>query len=326
MCPALCTLAHVALVTPDVERSLWFFRDLLGLDEVARDERRVYLRCFGELDHHSLTLEEGPTGVDHIAFRTAAADDVREFQRRFEAAGVEVTRLDRGEHELGQGEAIRFVAPFVDAPLELLYDIDKPLAPAHLRSRLPTNSTRIKAGAPRRLDHINLATGAALLPDAEQWIREQLGFKRREYIETDDGRISGSWLSVTSQAHDLALTIDVLGRSGRMNHVAFAMEGFADIARMADVVAEHDVQVDLAPGRHGITQGFFYYVRDPGSGHRIELYAGGYPIFDPDWTPVRWNEEDLAAFGLAFFGPRWTREDNPNAENTPCSPAVEAST
>jgi catechol 2,3-dioxygenase len=314
MSPALCKLAHVALQTPDLERSLWFFEEILGMDEVARSDEGVHLRCFGELDHHSLLLREGPTAVDHVAFRTAGPDDVQAFATSLADAGVAVSQAPP---QLGHGEAIRFTAPHLGAPFELFWELERPLAPAEERSKLPTNSTRFRGVAPRRIDHLNLSTAAEELPAAEAWVREQLGFKRREYVRAD-GRVTASWLSVTPQVHDLAITIDRGGRTGRLNHVAFTMDSFADIARLADVVAEHDIKVDVSPGRHGITQGFFYYIRDPGSGHRVELYAHGYLIFDPDWEPVAWDEAALASHGFKFFGPEWTREHNPNAENTPC--------
>jgi catechol 2,3 dioxygenase len=320
MSPGLCKLAHVALRTPDIERSVTFFRDILGMDEVARGSAGVHLRCFGELDHHSLWLIEGPTSVDHVAFRTAAPEDVDLFSDQIAGVGVDVSDAPS---QLGHGRAIRFTAPFLEAPLELFWEIERPLAPADRRSRLPTNSTRFRGAAPRRIDHINLSTAPSDLGPGEAWVREQLGFKRRECVELD-GRLTGSWLSVTSQVHDLAITLDHQGRRGRMNHVAFTMESFADIVRMADIVAEHDVKVDVAPGRHGVTQGCFYYVRDPGSGHRVELFAHGYLIFDPDWEPIVWHEESFNRYGLRFFGPEWTRAHNPNAENTPCFSDVDA--
>lgn len=314
MSPGLCKLAHVALRTPDIERSVAFFCGILGMDEVARGGEGVHLRCFGELDHHSLLLIEGPTSVDHIAFRTSGGDDLAAFSDQITAAGVAVSDAPS---QLGHGEAIRFTVPHLEAPFELFWEVERPAAPANERSRLPTNASRFRGAAPRRIDHVNLSTGLADLGPAETWVREQLGFKRRECVQLD-GQLTGSWLSVTSQVHDLAITLDHQGRRGRINHLAFTMDSFAEIARMADVIAEHDVKVDVAPGRHGVTQGFFYYVRDPGSGHRIELFAHGYMIFDPDWEPIVWDEKSLVSHGLRFFGPEWTREHNPNAENTPC--------
>jgi catechol 2,3-dioxygenase len=320
--PGLCKLAHIDLVTPDLDASLFFFRDLLGMHEVERADERVFLRCFGELDHHSLSLRPGPAGVDHVAFRTARPEDVAEFAAAFAAEGIEVSEVGAGE-EPGQGEAIRFLAPGLEAPLELLFEIERPRAPESLRSKLPSNSARFAGAAARRLDHVNFATGIDRLAEAEDWLREALGFRRREFIRLPDGRIGGTWLSVTPQVHDVAITTDVQGRTGRFNHFAFNVEEFADICRLADVLAEHDVHVDVPPSRHGITQGHCYYVRDPGSGHRVELFSGGYLIFDPDWEPIEWTLEQLDTHGLVFVGPaEWTRQNNPNAENTPATAAV----
>ena len=54
-------------------------------------------------------------------------------------------------------------------------------------------------------------------------------------------------------------------------------------------------------GKHGIAQSLFLYAREPG-GNRTELYGdAGYLIFDPDWQPVTWHEEDLER-GIVFYG------------------------
>jgi len=46
-----------------------------------------------------------------------------------------------------------------------------------------------------------------------------------------------------------------------------------------------------APGRHGISNAFFLYVRDP-DGHRIELFTSDYLTVDPDLEPLRWSLTD----------------------------------
>ena len=313
---ALCKLAHVELVTPDIERSLWFFCDLLGLHEVERDGQRIYLRCFGELDHHSLTLREGPSGVDHVAFRTAQAEHVEAFAKALALDGIAVQSVSAGD-ERGQGDAIRFIAPHLEVPFELFFAIERSRADDAHKSKLPSNSARFRPCAPRRIDHINFSTALEEIGRSDEWLASRLGFHRRECVRIN-GQLVGTWMSVTPQVHDVAVTVDREGRRSRLNHIAFTMEEFADTTRLADLLAEHDIAVDVAPGRHGITQGHFYYVRDPGSNHRVELFSGGYLIFDPDWEPIEWDEASFSAYGLKFFGPPWTRENNPTATNTPC--------
>ncbi len=45
------------------------------------------------------------------------------------------------------------------------------------------------------------------------------------------------------------------------------------------------------PGRHGISNAFFLYVRDP-DGHRIEIYCSDYQTVDPDHEPIKWGLKD----------------------------------
>src|SRR3990172_13131489 len=64
--PGIAQLAHVELLTPHLEQSLWFFHDVLGLEETARRSGSVYLRAYEDFYHHTLKLTEssGP-GMRH---------------------------------------------------------------------------------------------------------------------------------------------------------------------------------------------------------------------------------------------------------------------
>jgi catechol 2,3-dioxygenase len=49
--------------------------------------------------------------------------------------------------------------------------------------------------------------------------------------------------------------------------------------------------IERGPGRHGISNAFFLYLRDP-DGNRLELYTGDYLSADPDWEPIKWKLND----------------------------------
>src|SRR5207244_11061778 len=71
-CFDVAQLAHTELLTPDIEGSLWFFQDVIGMHETGRQGQSVYLRAFEESYHHSLKLTEGATGgMGHCAWRPA---------------------------------------------------------------------------------------------------------------------------------------------------------------------------------------------------------------------------------------------------------------
>jgi Glyoxalase/Bleomycin resistance protein/Dioxygenase superfamily. len=301
--PQIAQCGSIDLGTPDLEKSLFFFRDTMGMEEVAREGKKVYLRCYQELGHHSLILTaQDEAMVNAYSFRVKRPQDVGLFAEELERQGIEVLRLPAGS-SLGRGEAIRFLLPGGGHPFEFYYDIDKPLAPEAIRSRLPSNSSKRRGLGARRIDHFNIQTSPATINQAEQWVQDTMGFKRREfaYIPDMPDTILASWMSVTPQVHDLAIVANPEGMSARLHHVAFNLQDFSDVLTAADVLKDLDVTFDVGPGKHGIGQAMYLYVFDPGSGHRVEIYAGGYLIFDPDWVPLEWTRETFPD-GLTYYG------------------------
>lgn len=296
----IAKLGHVSVITPNLEKSLWFFRDVVGLEEVDHQEDTAFLKAWGDFEHHTLSLSPGlQAGVEHIGWRAKHPEDVDIFAKQFKARGMEVQEIEAGE-EKGQGRAIRFQIPG-DYPFEIYYDVEKPSAPDHKRSRLKSNVYRAwdHGISPRRIDHVNLHTTDAA--KSHRWLKEEMGFKMREYIKLNNGVVAGGWMSVTPLVHDIAVMKDRKGQPSRFHHIAYFTDNFQDILRAADILREHDVSIDSGPGRHGISQAFFLYVRDPGSGLRIELFSGSYLIFDPDWEPIEWREHELDK-GLTWWG------------------------
>jgi catechol 2,3-dioxygenase len=54
-------LGHVELLTPEFEKSLWFFTDLLAMREVARNGDSVFLHAWDDYEHHTIKLTAAPT-------------------------------------------------------------------------------------------------------------------------------------------------------------------------------------------------------------------------------------------------------------------------
>lgn len=312
--PSIAKLGHVAMVTKDIDKSLWFWRDIVGLDEVGNDGETVYLRSWGEFEHHSLSLREGPeSGIDHIGWRTGAAEDVNAFGTLLEANGTPVSYVEGGT-ELGHGDSIRFVAAGA-YPYELYFDVEKPHLGPERTSRLKNNSGKpfARGISPRRIDHVNMR--AADVQAVENWHMDTFGFKKREYMTLPDGTVLGTWLSVTSLVHDIAVVLDPDGRDGQFHHVAYYLDNWQEILRAMDVLSEAGIKPDLGPGRHGISQAFFCYVTDPGSGLRVELFSGGYQIFDPDWEPIEWHLSE-SELGVIYWGADYVIGELPAMDQT----------
>lgn len=301
--PQIAQVGAANLGTKDLDKSLWFFRDTLGMELVERDGNVAYLRCYQELGHHSLVLtEQDDNIVNSYSFRTKRPEDVELFYQELLAQEIGVQELPSG-HEKGRGTAIRFLLPGGEHPFELYYDIDKPLADDSIRSHLPSNSSRRRGLGVRRIDHFNIQTSPGTINQAEQWVRDTFGFKRREfaYLPDHPTTVMASWMSVTPQMHDLAIVANRMDKTAQLHHVAFNLENFHDSLTAADILKDLDVSFSAGPGKHGIGQAMYLYVHDPGSDHRVELYSGGYLIFDPDWEALEWKPEDFPE-GLTWYG------------------------
>ena len=155
-----------------------------------------------------------------------------------------------------------------------------------------------------------------------------LGFRCSEYISTDDGadeRMTGAWLLRKPTVHDVALTA---GAGPRLHHFAYWVTDPAGVLRACDQLAggyRTDV-IERGPGRHGVSNAFFVYLRDP-DGHRIELYSCDYYTGDPDHRPLRWSVNDPRC--RSFYGTRapdsWYEESSlllgPDGDPVPIEPA-----
>jgi hypothetical protein len=65
------------------------------------------------------------------------------------------------------------------------------------------------------------------------------------------------------------------------------------VLRTADIFgAPHkEHHIERGPGRHGVSNAFYVYLRDP-DGHRVEIYTSDYYTGDPDHETYRWNVND----------------------------------
>src|SRR3954465_9433003 len=122
----LSMLSHVELLTPKLEESVAFARDILGLFVVEETDDSVYLRCWGDYYAYSLVLTEGAEpGLGHGAFRTWNAEQLDIAVASVQAAGMTGEWI---ESSFGHGRAYRFVGP-AGHPTELFWDVDRAVAP-----------------------------------------------------------------------------------------------------------------------------------------------------------------------------------------------------
>ncbi|QFK71914.1 2,3-dihydroxybiphenyl 1,2-dioxygenase [Pradoshia sp. D12] len=301
MGPRIAQLGYVALESSDIEKSVDFFQNIIGLELTEKVGEQYYFRAWGDFQHHTLSISPGIKGkVKHISFRTKCAEDVDSFASRLNQKGYEIEYVQAGTTP-GIGRAIRFMAASGHR-IELFYDVVKTEVEEHRRSVLKNQTYKAwaKGISPRRFDHVNIHT-AAPENTAYDFFIEELGFRMNECIETEDGKILAGWMSVTPLVHDVALVAhESLETTARFHHISYWLDSSGDLMRAADILKEHDLKF-IGLGKHSISQAIYLYVIDPGSGCRVELFTGGYLIFEPDWETVVWRPEERA-FGNTYWG------------------------
>lgn len=294
---------HVEFEVTDLGRARAFYVDVLGFVVTEETPDALYLRGYEERVHHSLVLRKAArAAVSHIAFRVASAGDLEALERLCTTHDLPVRRVAPGE-EAGQGRAIRTQDP-VGIAVEFYCDME-PVPSLLQRFDL------YRGAQVQRIDHFN-----CLVPDvskAYSWWREQLGFWVSEYTETDgpNPTLWAVWLHRKPNVHDIAL---MNGHGPRLHHVGFWVPDPMGVIRACDVVAAAGWadSIERGPGRHGLSNAFFVYLRDP-DGHRVELYTGDYLTADPDAEAIRWSISDRRR--QTFWGhaaPRsWFEEASP---------------
>ena len=283
-------LGHVELLTPEPERSLRFFVEVLGMEQEATDGQSVFLRGWGDYQRYSLKLTEAPEpGLGHLAMRARTPESLTERVAAIEAAGRGIGWIDG---DVGHGPAYRFTDPDGHI-LELYYETERYNPPPHLKPVLRNQPQRYtgRGAAVKRLDHVNLL--ATDVTACREFCTDELGFRHYEGIVLDDGSEAGAWLSLSMAAHELIYVADARHAQGRLHHLAFWVDTREEVLRAADLFIEYLIPIEFAPSKHTISQGLFLYVFEPG-GNRVEVTSGGYFVYDPDQQPVLWTQAERA--------------------------------
>ena len=273
----LTRASHVAMAVTDLERSRDFYRDVIGLVVSEETDDTVYLRGLEEAAHHSLVLELAPeANARHIGLRVRSDDDIVAAEKFFKAGNIECRRVER-DH---QGPTLQFRDP-VGTHIELTSSMD--VVPRKMQ-----NYNEFVAGAPQRIDHYQVVT-YDVQAATDFWTG--LGMRMSEYTAKDGtDELWGTWMEVKGNTHDLVFTN---GRGPRLHHFAYAVPDGASLIHAADVAGALGFgdEIDRGPGRHGISNALFLYLRDPDQ-HRVELFNTHYQFIDLETPPIRWDVTD----------------------------------
>jgi|TARA_B110000908_G_C10206075_1_gene427775 catechol 2,3-dioxygenase len=270
-------LSHIELFVRDLAWSRAYYVDTLGLQVTYEDADAIYLRAMEERGHHCVILRKGTSGeVVVLGFKVWDEGELDKAEAWFKARDLPTEFIERPF----MGRVLRTRDPW-GVPLEFYAKME----------RLPVIAQEYKlyrGVKPLRIDHFNLFS--ANVDEAVAFYGD-MGFRVTEYTadeETD--RTWAAWMHRKGGVHDIAFTN---GTGPRLHHMAFWVPTPLNIIDLLDLMSTtgYVANIERGPGRHGISNAFFLYIRDQ-DGHRTEIYCSDYQTLDPDLEPIKWDLKD----------------------------------
>jgi 2,3-dihydroxy-p-cumate/2,3-dihydroxybenzoate 3,4-dioxygenase len=237
-------LGYVALNVTDLERSVAFYRDLVGLDISEHGDGMAALRC--GRDHHNILLHANDEpGLKRIAFELESERDLAAAEGYLTDLGLRPEWVpNRETADLAMGPAFRFREPNSGLCIEYF---------AHMRyMALPYEARLAKI---ERLGHAVLQVQA--IDDVVAFFRDTLGFRTSDHVP---GFAAFMRAFPNPLHHSLAI---LAGDSNQLHHVNFMVADIDDVGRAMHRMRDAQVEIVFGPGRHQPSESIFLYFLDP---------------------------------------------------------------
>ena len=255
-------LGYVALNVTNLERSVPFYRDVVGLQlNELIDGGPAFLSC--SADHHNVVLcPADEPGLKRVGFEM---QDERELEKAFdhvEKLGLNPYALSAREaREARQQRSFRFREP--NAGLELEF-----------YSSMVENGEAYKPTVTKiaRLGHVVISV--ANWEPTVDFFTKKLNFKASDYV---DGFIAFLRCWPNPYHHSLGIgnakAFDPDTERNGLNHVNFMVTDLDDVGRSIKRVKQADSPIVFGPGRHPPSGSVFLYFLDP-DGMTVEYSYG----------------------------------------------------
>ena len=283
----LSQMAHVELLTINLEKTIEFYTDIVGMDITARAGNSVYLRAWGDYFLYTLKITESDKkGLGVIGWRADSPEALDECVAHLENLGVGIGWV---EADKGRGKAYRFTSPG-NILHEVFWDVvwlrEKGERASIFADRYSSN--RRKGACPRRIDHATyLVPKTYYSKEKEFWKR--MGLKNPDEVRLEDHipPVGGLW-TTGNLSHDIAIFTDpnLEEGNGILNHICYNVDSREEVLLALDWFVENGYKsVWGQPTRHKADEGFFFYIMEPYTGVLLEIYACARLIFAPDHGP-----------------------------------------
>jgi catechol 2,3-dioxygenase-like lactoylglutathione lyase family enzyme len=244
---AVRRLGHATLTTPDLDRQVAYYTEVVGLTLLDHDKNRAILASKQGLE--AIALEPGaPNALSKLSFQVAPGSDLGELARALAKHGVKAER--RHGISPGVAEAVAFTDP-----KGTLIEIFSEYVFAKEDGR--------QAGVmPLKLGHV-----AYRVPDVQQVVKfytEVLGFRVSDWHGD-----TFAFLRCGPDHHTVNFVFDEVPQ---LHHIAFEVKDWAEIQRACEWLAKNGIRLVWGPGRHIIGHNIAIYHRNADK-VRVEFFT-----------------------------------------------------
>jgi 2,3-dihydroxy-p-cumate/2,3-dihydroxybenzoate 3,4-dioxygenase len=277
----LTDIAYVRSGVADLAAATRFATEIVGLELAESSEPGVaHLRA--DQRHHCLSLVEGRSGVIASGFAVAGPDELDAAETELERSGITVRR---GSAEQARSRRVREFIGFDDPfgnHLELVIQQESVGRPvAFTRTAGITEFGHLCLDAPD-------------VHDAHRFWSTRFNAKVSDWIGD-----KACLLRIDPVHHKLAVfQADTPG----LCHMNFQVATIDDVFRNWHFLLDHDVQIEMGPGRHPQSTAIFLYFLGP-EGFTYEYSFGVRRIEDDAaWTPRTFDPDELGSIDM-WLGP-----------------------
>jgi len=236
---------YVALNVSDVDKTLHFYRDLVGLQLEERQGSDIaFLRCGPE--HHNVVLYKSDTpGIKRMAFELESAQDLELAFAHIKELGWSVHELTHAQsRELHQGRTFRFRIPESTLTFEFYAEMDPASEPY-----VPTVSKIARLG--------HVVVKCADRDPVLQTLTEKLNFRVSDHFG-DQVAFLRCFPNPFHHSFGVARA-----QADGLHHVNFMVTDVDDVGRAMNRLRKAGVEIVYGPGRHDISNSIFLYYLDP---------------------------------------------------------------
>jgi catechol-2,3-dioxygenase len=240
-------LGHATFTTPDLEREVAYYSQVLGLIVTERDKDRAFLATRTGLE--AIALERGDKSeLTRQSFQVAPEADFGAYVRELSEHGIK-SELRNGISP-GAARALAFT-DLKGTSIELYSDY-----------AFAADDGALAAIAPLKLGHV-----AHRVDDVQKVVKfytEVLGFRVSDWI--------GDFFAFLRCGVDHHTVNFVYDAVPQLHHIAFEVKDWPELSRASDHLARQGVHLVWGPGRHIVGHNIAAYHRNADN-VRVELYC-----------------------------------------------------